>query len=146
MAENNFTLLNITPPGIPPYSARGLTQTLEPIAASSKLERTVNGGLINLSPIQMRKFRSKISCTDQNTPAIGGLWPGMVVTVDCVQELSFLTASPGLQERDAITGSVRIEGDFTFYRPRLTMMVIDFQTSIEEYGRAIPWSFDLEEI
>lgn len=142
---NDFTLLVITGPGIPPYSARGLSQTLDPISASIHLERAVNGELIDLSAPQMRKYGSKISCTDHNTPAIGGLWPGMVVTVDCVAELSFPTASPGLQERTAVPGSVRTEGDFTFYRPRLTMVVTAYNANTQEYQHDVNWSLSLEE-
>jgi len=34
---------------VPPYSARGLTQTLTPIAAAANMRRTINGELLDLS-------------------------------------------------------------------------------------------------
>jgi hypothetical protein len=68
--------------GIPDYSARGLTQTLEPIEAAISLRRTINGGLKDLSFAQFRKYKSTISCHDQEPPAVDGVWPGHVVTID----------------------------------------------------------------
>jgi hypothetical protein len=48
--------------GIPEYSARGVTQTLQPIEAAGSLRRTVNGTLKDLSFAQFRKYRSNIGC------------------------------------------------------------------------------------
>ena len=63
---------------MPPYSARGLTQTLEPIEASVQLRRTVNGALADLSYEPFRKYKSTISCQDQEPPAVDGrvAWAG----------------------------------------------------------------------
>ena len=55
--------------GVPPYSARGASQTLEPIQASQQLRRTINGELIDISRAEFRKYRSTISCADQLPPA-----------------------------------------------------------------------------
>lgn len=141
----NETLLVLSGAGVPPYSARGITQTLEPIEATKKLARDVNGGLVDLSPPQMRKYLSKVTCSDQDAPALAGIWPGTVLVVDCIPELSFLTTNPAAQERSEVTDSVRISGDFTFYRPRLTMMVTNFQAQKDEYGAVVSWELDLEE-
>lgn len=138
------TLLVISGPGMPTYAARGLTQTLDPIDAAGAIARTVNGGLIDLSPHQMRKYKSTISCTDQETPALDGVWPGMPLTVDCVAELGYLTAG-GSPQRTVVTGSSRTAGLWTWYRPRLDMMVMGYTTSTNEYGAAVGWSLDLEE-
>ena len=70
MAE---TLLVISGDGVAPYSARGLTQTLEVIAEAAVVARSVNGALVNLSPPQFRKFKSTISCTDVASPALAVL-------------------------------------------------------------------------
>jgi hypothetical protein len=59
------TLLVLTGIGIPDYSARGLTQTLEPIEAALSQRRTVNGGLKDLSFAQFRKYKSSISCASR---------------------------------------------------------------------------------
>ena len=145
ITSSNPTLLVISGPGMPTYAARGLTQTLDPIDASSAVARTVNGGLINLSPSQMQKYRSTISCTDQETPALDGVWPGQVLTVDCVSELGYLTAG-GSPDRTVVTGSSRTRGVWTWYRPQLAMMVISYTTSTDEYGARIGWQLDLEEV
>lgn len=141
---NGGTLLVISGNGVPTFASRGLTQTLDPIAASSVLSRTVNGSLIDLSPPQMRKYKSTISCTDINGPAFDGVWPGDVVTVDCVAELAYLTIS-GAPARPVVTGSERLVGDYTYYRPQLVMRIVNYTTSTDEYGAAVAWQLDLEE-
>ena len=139
------TLLVISGPGIPLYAARGLTQTLDPIDASAVTARTVNGTLIDLSPHQMRKYTSTISCTDVDAPALDDIWPGMALTVDCVAELGYLTAS-GTPARTVVPGSSRVVGGYTYYRPRLEMLVTKYTASTDEYGAAISWSLELAEI
>jgi hypothetical protein len=84
---SDYTLLTLSGIGIPEYSARGLTQTLEPIDAAHQTRRTVNGELDDLSYAQFRKYKSTISGNDQEPPAVDGVWPGRVVTVECVTEL-----------------------------------------------------------
>lgn len=144
-----LTLLRLDPIGVPPYSARNITQTLEPIDGAAQLARTVNGALIDLADGTYRKYKSTISCTDQQQPALSGIWPGMILTVDCVVELSYLTAS-GSPERDVASSTAdpgtRVEGDFTFYRPRLIMRVVGFRKSLVEWDADAAWSLDLEEI
>jgi hypothetical protein len=139
------TLLVISGNGIADYSARGLTQTLDPIDASSMLVRTVNGVLIDLSPVRMRKYKSTITCTDTETPALDGIWPGMQLTVDCVAELGYATAT-GAPGRTVVPDSPRVAGAWTYYRPRLEMRVVNYTTSRDEYDALTEWSLDLEEI
>lgn len=143
MAED--TLLVLGGMGVPAYAARGLIQTLEPIEASTQLRRTVNGALVDLSYQPFRKYKSTISCQDQEPPAVDGVWPGQTVTVECVAELCFLTASAA-PARPAVSGSQRTEGDFTFYRPILTMRVTGFSLARDEYGATVSWQLQLEEI
>jgi hypothetical protein len=139
------TLLVISGPGIAPYSARGLTQTLDPIDASGVLARTVNGALINLSPAQFQKYKSEISCTDVEGPALDGVWPGMVLGVDCVAELGYHTAT-GSAGRPVVAGSERTSGAWTYYRPHLDMRVVSYTVSRDEYAHTIAWTLMLEEI
>lgn len=141
----NGTVLVISPLGVPPYSARGLQQTLQPIDASKQMRRTVNGTLTDLSASAFRKYNSTISCTDQQTPAIDGVWPGQTVVVDCVAELCYATSSGG-QDREIVEGSEYTASGFTFYRPRLTMKVTDFQLTRDEYGTTTGWQLSLEEV
>jgi hypothetical protein len=139
------TLLSISGPGLTPYSVRGLTQTLEPIGQAAQVRRTINGDLIDVSAPQFRKYRSQISCADQQVPPLDGIWPGLVVTVDCMKELSYKT-SGGSPARAVVPDSSRTEGAYTFYRPRLTMMVLAYTMSEDEYGAVNSWSLDLEEV
>ena len=141
----NETLLVLTGIGVAPYSARGLEQTLQPIGGAGQLRRTINGTLVNLSEDQLRKFTSTISGSDQLSPALNGVWPGKAVTVDCIKELCYPTAT-GSPDRPVVPGSQRTEGAMTYYRPRLSMMVVDWQGREDEYGRQVSWTLQLEEI
>jgi hypothetical protein len=105
------TLLVISGMGFSPYAARGLTQTLVPIEQAKQLRRTASGKLVDVSVAQFRKYRSTISCTDQRAPAIDGIWPGMVVTVSCVAELSHPPS--GAPSRPVVAGSIREEEGYT---------------------------------
>lgn len=138
-------VLTLSGIGVPSYSARGASQTLEPIQASQQLRRTVNGELIDISRPEFRKYRSRISCSDQQSPAVDGVWPGQVVTVGCISELSYLTAG-GSPARTPVTGSSRTEGAYTVYRPSLTMRVVSFSQDTDEYGAETSWSLELEEV
>src|SRR5262245_43639478 len=119
--SNSQTLLVLSAMGVPLYSARGLSQTLEPIDASKNLRRSINGILTDVAHIQCRKYQSKITCTDMRAPAADGIWPGMTIVVDCVAHLSYPVGSS--PQRTVIPGSMFTENGHTFYRPRLTMMV-----------------------
>lgn len=138
------TLLVLSGIGIPPYSARGLTQTLTPIQQQGALRRTLNGAVIDLGLEQFKKYASVISCNDADAPAFDGLWRGDTVVVDCVKELCFAEGS-GSPSRTVVPGSYRTADGFVFYRPRLTMVVTDFSQSKDEYGAVTSWQLSLEE-
>jgi hypothetical protein len=149
------TLLRLIGAGLPPYSARGLTQTLEPIEQASYQRRDLNWKLHNLAPPGARLYRSVIACTDRQAPAFDGLWPGAVLTVHCVERLGQATATAGTVDSDgvptalgrpAVEGSVRTLGDFTSYRPILVMMVRACPTSFEEWRASRGWEIELEEV
>lgn len=140
------TILNITPIGLPPYSVRGVTETLSPIVAN--LERTANGGFVDLTPPQFRKYKVVLTCEDMDSPALDGIWPGAQLVIDCLTELPFLTGgSPeAVPQRTAVSGSERTEGDFTFYRPQLTVRVTQpWQIVTDEYGARVGWQMECEE-
>lgn len=140
-----LTLLVLTPEGVPPYSARGLTQTLTPIQAAANYRRTVNGNLLDLSLAQFRKYASTISCDDQESPAMDAVPIGAVVEVDCVAELAYLTTG-GAPAKPVVTGSSRVSGEHTMYRPKLVMMVTAKSQETNEWGAAVSWSVELEEV
>jgi hypothetical protein len=137
------TLLVISGMGFSPYAARGLTQTLVPIEQAKQLRRTASGKLVDVSVAQFRKYRSTISCTDQRAPAIDGIWPGMVVTVSCVAELSHPPS--GAPSRPVVAGSIREEEGYVFYRPILVMRVVDVTPSTDEFAAEVAWTLELEE-
>lgn len=140
-----MTLLIMSPIGVPLYSARGLTQTYTPIMeAKPPPRRTVNGEARFLGGSQMQKYDSVISCSDQNAPPFSGVWPGGTITVDCVFEFSYLTAT-GSPERTVVEGSSRVVGNFTLYRPRMTFLVVDFDDSFAEYDATQQWRLQLTE-
>lgn len=141
----NETLLVLSGEGIAPYSARGLSQTLSPIGAGSYARRTVNGELVDLSSTELRKYSSTISGSDVEAPAFDDMWPGMILTVDCVYELCYKT-SGGTPGRTVVSGSSRVEGNYTYYRPQMTMMVVNWSADKDEYGHVTSWSLDLEEV
>ena len=138
-------VLTLSGIGVPPYSARGASQTLEPIASSQQMRRTINGELIDISRPEFRKYRSRISCAEQQPPAVDGVWPGQVLTVGCISELSYRTAG-STPSRNMVAGSSRTEGDYTFYRPSLHMRVVAFSQDTDEYGAETSWSLELEEV
>lgn len=153
------SLLTITPLSgedgltLPPYSARGLNQTLSLItgaggeggdALGKTIRRSINGGLINLFPSQFRKYVSTITCNDVETPAIDPAYIGQSVIVECCFELSY--PSGGTPQRTEVSGSSRVEGDFVFYRPVLLMMVTAVNFQFDEFGAAYAWTAQLAEI
>jgi hypothetical protein len=147
MVDNdNPTLLRIAEIGVPPYSARSLSQTLTPIAAASVLRRSLTSGrLINLAPPEFKKYKSVITCNDQQSPALDGIWPGDLLTIDCVRPLSFKTIG-GTPQRTVVEDSIYIEGIFTFYRPRIVFMVANYTMDGNEYEANQSWQLDLEEL
>jgi hypothetical protein len=84
LTVNSFTVLRMVAVGVPPYSARGVKQTLAHIDQAANLKRTVNGDLKDVSFTSFRKYKTTISASDQRPPNFDGRWPGLTVVVDCV--------------------------------------------------------------
>lgn len=140
------TLLTISGLGGFQYQARNLTQTLNLISEATDNERSVNGTLINLANPIFQKYKSKITCTDVDAPPLDGLWPGTEVTVDCAVLLCYQTGNPGSPGREGVSGSFYTQGNFTFYRPTLNMLVTSFSENWEEWKGDMGWTLDLEEV
>jgi hypothetical protein len=147
-ANNNYTLLVMNSIGVPIYSARGLTQTLTPVAESKPApRRTINGELRWLGLSQMQKYESTITCTDQQAPAFDGVWPGMSVLVNCVQELAYRTGeSAGRTIVPGTSPRASEDGLFVYYYPQIAFMVTDYNTSMAEYEGDYQWQLSLREI
>ena len=142
--DTSDTQLRISGLGTLLYQARGLSQTLQPIKAAQQLERTVNAALVDISNPAFRKYASKITCTDVHVPPLDNLWPGMEVTVECAAALCYATGNPGSPARPVV--ATWTQGAFTFYRPLLTMRVVDFNEQFEEWKHDVVWELDLEEV
>ena len=141
------TLLTISGLGEFQYQARGLTQTLEVIKEAAQQKRTVNGVLIDISNPVFRKYASKITCMDVDAPPLDNLWPGTPVTVYCAASLCYLTGNPGSPAREAVSGSIYVQGNYTFYRPVLEMLVVNNpHESFDEWKSDVQWELDLEEV
>jgi hypothetical protein len=156
MALSDSTLLVLTPVGpatgfvLSPWSARGLTQTIEPIAAQGALgqtlRRSINGALVDMTSPIFRKLKSTVTCSEHEMPALDDAWLGQVVTVKCVAELAYLTG--GTPARTVVSGSSRTDAStgLTYYRPQLTMMVTAIRSSFAEWDALWSWQLDLEEL
>jgi hypothetical protein len=142
----NETLLVISGEGVAPWSARGIKQSLTPIDAAKKFRRTVNMELVTLSPPAARlKYVSKISCEDTAPPAFDALEIGDVITVDCISELSYKTLG-GSPAKTVVSGSSRVEGAYTRYRPQITFKIVDKNQDQDEWDAKVSWGLDLEEV
>lgn len=137
------TLLILNGIGVPLYSSRGLTQTLSLIDAAKQIRRTINMELVDISMPGSKKYQSEISCSDFAPPAFDSVFPGTLVTVDCVVELSYpVGGTPG---RTVVPGSDVTEGNFIRYRPRLSMMVVDLEIEEPEWTAGVSWVLRLME-
>lgn len=146
LTPNAFTVLRMVGIGVPPFSARGVRQSLTPISQAAQLKRTVNGALKDLAFSGFKKYASTITGSDQRPPNFDGRWPGLTVTVDCVAELSYTPDEGDTPQRTVVPGSSRVEGAHTVYRPRLVMKITNLSIDEDEYGAVIGWSLELEEI
>ncbi len=154
----NDTLFSLTPlsgrmaPFLTPFSARGLTQTLELIKGTSgggnplgtQLRYDCNYNLVDLTDVKSRKYLSTVSCRDAETPALDDVWIGTICEVACVYELSYPAGAT--QQRLDVSGSLYLENGVYHYRPLLTMMVVDPKGSFQEYTGVYAWQILLAEV
>ena len=140
MSDTDLVMVGI---GVTPYSARGLTERLEPIGGGA-VRRTVNGTLVDVTDVAFRKYSLSLSANDQEPPALDSAWRGLQVVVDAVSRLAYATGgSPG---RTIVPGSSVVVGGFTTYRPRLTMLIVGWSQDKDEWQAGVGWSLDLEEV
>lgn len=138
------SILRLEGIGVPPYASRGLTEQLQPIDTNDVV-RTINGELVDFGFEQFQKFQVTITGHDMRPPACSGVWKGQIVTVDCISALGYLTLG-GSPDRPVVDGSEIVEGGFTYYRPRLEMMVMSYSQDTDEWNAACDWTMVLEEI
>jgi hypothetical protein len=145
LAPNAFTNLRIRGVGVPPYSARGVSQTLEPIDQAANLMRDANGGLDDISFDGFKKYKTTVTGSDQRPPNFNGKWPGLLIEMDCISELVYATDSES-PDRPVVPGSEVIEGAHTAYRPRLQMRITGLTIDQDEYGAQVSWTLTAEEV
>ena len=148
LIKQQGTLLILVGMGVPLYSSRDLTQTLEPIPAATVQRRTINGDLVDLSYPQFDKYQSEITCRDFKAPALDGIWPGRTITVYCAGGCELIYPVGGSAGRPART-DVPLYNDgngFIHYLPILQMRVRTFQISSAEWKATVAWKLNLEEI
>lgn len=167
--------LYIEQAGFPPFSARGCTQNLAPMA-QGQLLRTVDGRLVFTAPQGHAKYESTIHCKDEGSPALNQLWRGSNVTVHCIQRLSqevhegqrtvtlsraavpnslsFMDQQGAVQpvlytlqdtEISLPTGLPHAGTWYLSYRPMLKMVVKDFHLETNEWGLKVGWTLNLQE-
>ncbi len=129
----SVTLLDISGIDFTDFSVRGLTMTLNPIVSGQELVRNVDGGLMDWSAIQFRKYAATVSCADMDPPAFLDVWPGMAVTVTCVNGLVAPSGGTG--------GLLNTDGTLT-----LDMMVQAWKSSRNDWGATTSWELDLQEV
>ena len=168
------TVLTLGGAQLPPFSARGCTQTLTPLPMG-ELRRTVNGNLIHIGAEKHFKYKSVITCQDKAGPCLDGLWRGQEVEVGCLSRLHQEMKQEGEHTcatllRPPVEGSVIVQGArgtmirsevsgrdvrapltqdetlFVSYAPRLHMRVTSFEIKTDEWGTRVGWLLDLEEI
>ena len=143
------TILVFSGMGFPPGSVRGVEEQLAPVAQDGALRRTVNGELRDFSDTAFRKYSVQVTvpaAMNTGAAAFSGVWTGVQFTVDCVTRLIYADTTDGAPERTAVPGSEVVADGFVSYRPRLTMMVVDWTIATDEWGAATGWALQLEEV
>lgn len=129
---------------LPLYSARGLSHAMDYIDGAMNQEYTVNAELVDLSLSRFRKLQLVISATDVRPPSLDACYPGRIVVVECANVFSYATIG-GTPGRTPVSGSEFIEGDFTFYRPTITVMLGKPSSRFEEWEAGNAWSLPMRE-
>lgn len=129
------------------YVARGVSHSLTATAQTTTW-RTPSGALKSVTRPGTEKYALELSCSDQEPPDFGGIWPGLQVVVECAVELVQRGAP---HDRPAVAGSTRTitlaeGGTVTVYRPQLTMLVTGWNNDFEEWSAGNSWSLSLEEV
>jgi hypothetical protein len=171
---NNETALKLTLTGsgreiVIPYDAsRGVKQTLAPIDGGADMRRSVNGRMIVVANPLFRLYATEISATDYEAPALGAVWKGHLVTVECVVPISQpVVSGSATLGRDPVSGSAEcFDGDLNHvehtrvgrtvtaagavlvrYRPILDCVVMAVSWDYGEFSiESNSWSISLEEV
>lgn len=144
--SSEFSAFAIAELTISPYSVRGLTERIE-LDFEPQIVRNWNGDPIDVTPPQFKKYRVTVQVSDMDSPPLDGVFTGMTLTIDCVTEFCYETASAG-GSRTAVSGSERFDTDnnLTFYRPQLDVMVESYTIDTDEAGAVVGWTLVMIEV
>lgn len=73
---------------IPYEASRGTKQSISQIDGGADFRRTVNGDLVAVANPLFRRYAIEISGSDSAAPALGGVWIGDAVTVECITPIT----------------------------------------------------------
>lgn len=124
------TLLSIKVDGqevLTDYGARDLTAEIEYIPQSEAMGRSWNGGIIDYSLPQFRKFQMAVTCTDFESNGLARFPPGTQCTVVCLPHL-------GTREDDSENRLV------------MNMVMGRWKESRQEWAAKTTWTLPLQEM
>lgn len=130
-APGRYTLLSILVEGeevLQPYASRDLSADLEYIPQSDSMDRNWNGGIIDFSLPQFRKFQMNISCEDFESNGLSKYPPGTPCIVHCLPQLG-----------------VNVDGDDSQAHLTLSMVMGRWKETRKEYSARTSWSLPLFE-
>lgn len=143
IADSNFKLLAI---GQLAGSHRGIRQEIAPIA-NGRIRRKLSGRAYSTARDQFNVFRTTVFFEDVWPPALGGLWVGQQVIIDCAVMLPQPQLVGSTPIRPAVPGTLRyydsemgevLAGDpsatWFNYCPRLSVFVESWSLNEEEWG------------
>jgi hypothetical protein len=140
--SSEYTDLIISGVGLPDYALRGVRQTVSLIDQASRLERTVNGKLVDIGDPAFRKYRTTISGQDQEAPALGDVWPGRLVTVTSVVSW----ASSGTGATGGATGPTGGGTPTGATGVGFTGLVKSFDVEVDEWAASVSWTMEIEQL
>jgi hypothetical protein len=125
--------------GFPDYAARGVEVEVTPVQQSKQLRRNVNGALRDVSDPVFQKYQVRITGKDQQFPDLGGVWPGMQVTV--TTPVVWHWSATGATGATAPTGY-----GYTGVAVQITGLITDFTATRDEWAADAGWNITIEEV
>jgi len=152
------TVLRIDGIPLPAGSSRGIKQSISPID-NGPLVRMMSGALRDLTRPALRKYQSTITFTDVWAPCLAALQRGQEIVLDCVVEfvepvgidqvrphvddsLYFVDAESRVVDPTDPEAEPAV---FRVYRPRLTVLVLRWESERDEYAETVTSTLEVGE-
>lgn len=133
--------------GLPLFSSFNCEQTIDFIEAAKNTDRDLNGTLIDLTRLELRKYTTTITAHDVMVPpGMDGIWPGMPVLINCIIDFVYLIG--GTPARPAAPGTTFLTPDLLFYtyKPQLSCLIDSFNSTFDEWGARVGWTMKASEV